>query len=744
MKVRNSPLTKWLIASAITAFTATALAQTQPTFIANSHFAHSYYHGSLASQTPSANNVGTAGTLRFQASWQTAADLDIRVRLPDAAGPYVGSNKEIFPIKNTLFTDTEPRHVWSGQKTVTFNNGQATAALDVDVRNGVANAPNNQRVENIYINGKIPSGTYSFAVENYDNSHYYRNNPANPATNFDMSVTLAGAGYLIPSDNIPFDLSTGYAYGVKGSISGIGAVSPVYSVNYFNPGLDTLHASGVDFFKRFNDGFLSSAYTNALGRQGAKPSDVIDVLRNAKTPANALDADRFLNIMGEAWVKKEFDRLYKQGQSALGDTFNYIDQRTGQSYFVGRGNFTKALNAFDTNTQQKKLGDEFLAALPEQTRREFQAIQKLHGAYPGNTQALRTAENNFVSMGQVDDAIITASRAAIQKNQAAVHKLDTTIHAQQAAIQSSCTPLATCAIGNIGKKNTALAWTEPNSAVTGFLGKEIQTQTYRVPITTWKTEWTLLGKIAVIDKTTTLIVSSKEEALRLLAIEAEKGKKASSTNDFTVGVGSYVYDGLDYVPLAGEAKSLNQAITGDDGYGGTLSTGERFLAGFGAIPILGKAKKAESVIVNIAVPAAEKELKQLAEASAKQAAIAEAKQIAERQAKEQAEKIAKASAEKLAETKLKNGMEMSTKSALETAEKYLGKGYKEIDNGVFKSADGKTMVRFTDSDLSKIDNHAGSPHMNIEFGNTNIKNNGKESFSTIPGQNYHIYLPEEK
>jgi hypothetical protein len=91
---------------------------------------------------------------------------------------------------------------------------------------------------------------------------------------------------------------------------------------------------------------------------------------------------------------------------------------------------------------------------------------------------------------------------------------------------------------------------------------------------------------------------------------------------------------------------------------------------------------------------------------------------------------------------IKDGDSLSTDDALDLAQDSLGPGYKEVGPGVFKSADGKIMVRITDSDLAKKGNHAGAPHMNIETGVTVKKPNGKESF--IPDDNKHIFLPEEK
>ncbi len=91
---------------------------------------------------------------------------------------------------------------------------------------------------------------------------------------------------------------------------------------------------------------------------------------------------------------------------------------------------------------------------------------------------------------------------------------------------------------------------------------------------------------------------------------------------------------------------------------------------------------------------------------------------------------------------LKDGDKLSTGDALDAAADHLGPGYSEIAPGVFKSQDGKRLVRMTDSDLAKKGNHAGDPHMNFESGNSSVKPNGRETFNS--DENIHIFLPEEK
>jgi hypothetical protein len=91
---------------------------------------------------------------------------------------------------------------------------------------------------------------------------------------------------------------------------------------------------------------------------------------------------------------------------------------------------------------------------------------------------------------------------------------------------------------------------------------------------------------------------------------------------------------------------------------------------------------------------------------------------------------------------LSDGAKMGTNDALDAAAGVLGDGYKQVDSGVYRSADGQYQVRMTDSDLAKSGNHAGGPHMNVEKGTTVTKPNGNESFKAQ--ENKHIFLPEEQ
>lgn len=91
-------------------------------------------------------DIGGTGILRGQLIWNTSADLDLHLILPD--------NQEVF----------------FGQRMVTFNNGRATADLDKDNLGGTIDVPPSTRVENIVVNGVLLSGNYVFFVNNFNSS----------------------------------------------------------------------------------------------------------------------------------------------------------------------------------------------------------------------------------------------------------------------------------------------------------------------------------------------------------------------------------------------------------------------------------------------------------------------------------------------------------------------------------------------------------------------------------------------
>jgi hypothetical protein len=91
--------------------------------------------------------VGSTGIIRAQLIWNTAADLDLYLTLPNG------------------------QVVSFGNVAVTFNNGRAVAVLDHDNRGATVDVPPNIRVENIAVNGVPLAGLYSFIANNFNTSN---------------------------------------------------------------------------------------------------------------------------------------------------------------------------------------------------------------------------------------------------------------------------------------------------------------------------------------------------------------------------------------------------------------------------------------------------------------------------------------------------------------------------------------------------------------------------------------------
>jgi hypothetical protein len=87
---------------------------------------------------------GPTGVIRAQLVWNTSADLDLMLTLP---------NGQVVNFANV---------------SVTFNNGRAIAMLDRDNLGRTINFQPNIRVENIVINGIPLAGLYSFLVNNFN------------------------------------------------------------------------------------------------------------------------------------------------------------------------------------------------------------------------------------------------------------------------------------------------------------------------------------------------------------------------------------------------------------------------------------------------------------------------------------------------------------------------------------------------------------------------------------------------
>ena len=84
------------------------------------------------------------GVIRAQLVWNTAADLDLYLTLPNG------------------------QVVSFGNVSVTFNNGRALATLDHDNLGNTINFPPQTRVENIVVNGIPLAGLYRFIVNNFN------------------------------------------------------------------------------------------------------------------------------------------------------------------------------------------------------------------------------------------------------------------------------------------------------------------------------------------------------------------------------------------------------------------------------------------------------------------------------------------------------------------------------------------------------------------------------------------------
>lgn len=88
--------------------------------------------------------VGSTGIIRAQLIWNTAADLDLYLTLP---------NGQVVSFSNV---------------SVTFNNGRAIAMLDRDNVGDKIDIPPRTRVENIVVNGIPLAGLYRFIVNNFN------------------------------------------------------------------------------------------------------------------------------------------------------------------------------------------------------------------------------------------------------------------------------------------------------------------------------------------------------------------------------------------------------------------------------------------------------------------------------------------------------------------------------------------------------------------------------------------------
>lgn len=129
-----------------------------------------------SSQNPTAGflPVGSSGIIRAQLVWDSVADLDLYLVLP---------NGQVVSFANVA---------------VTFNNGNAIARLDHDNLGNTIDFPPNLRVENIAVNGIPLDGLYRFIVNNF--------NSPNVRDSFTLTVFYNGqlrviTGLLAPGES---------------------------------------------------------------------------------------------------------------------------------------------------------------------------------------------------------------------------------------------------------------------------------------------------------------------------------------------------------------------------------------------------------------------------------------------------------------------------------------------------------------------------------------------------------------
>lgn len=193
----------------------------------------------------------------------------------------------------------------------------------------------------------------------------------------------------------------------------------------------------------------------------------------------------------------------------------------------------------------------------------------------------------------------------------------------------NCRPPKVCQTSLYPTSNTLEYVIDPNRAreklvqnfAPSYKAKTVNADVYQqsITVTNWKEEGWGWFKTSVIDSEYKVTAHSKDEAKQILAVEMQKAQKASNINDGTVNRGNNFFEYGGYVPILGEAISLNQAIYGvDPTTGGKLSTAERALAAYSAIPGIGKTGKGGKIILNLSEGVAKKEAKEVAKKEAKQ------------------------------------------------------------------------------------------------------------------------------
>lgn len=119
-------------------------------------------------------SIGGTGVIRGQLVWDTSADLDLHLTLPDQ------------------------QQVFFGNQSVTFNSGKATATLDHDNLGDTVDVPPATRVENIVVNGVPLSGIYTFFVNSFSTPN--ASDPFTLRVNYN-GTTQVFTGSVTPGQN---------------------------------------------------------------------------------------------------------------------------------------------------------------------------------------------------------------------------------------------------------------------------------------------------------------------------------------------------------------------------------------------------------------------------------------------------------------------------------------------------------------------------------------------------------------
>ena len=147
--------------------------------------------------------VGSTGIIRAQLIWNSVADLDLYLTLP---------NGQVISFANV---------------SVTFNNGTAIGMLDHDNLGNTIDVPPNTRVENIVVNGIPLGGLYTFVVRNF--------NSPNATDTFTLRVFYNGRLQVITGSLANGQASVPVIVQVPGRIQVAGRIQAAGRVQVFRP-----------------------------------------------------------------------------------------------------------------------------------------------------------------------------------------------------------------------------------------------------------------------------------------------------------------------------------------------------------------------------------------------------------------------------------------------------------------------------------------------------------------------------